>query len=122
MAAAKACAAGLISAVAAATMGVEHAYADSPLKFSPFSSSPAPSAGNAPAPAAGNAVAENAAPSEPSEPPKPRNDNPRTTSSGFDPEALERGAKAVERIKNSKRPNEVFFSLSSIFDQFYVFC
>ncbi|CAN4085555.1 unnamed protein product [Withania somnifera] len=56
----------------------------------------------------------NAAPSvpavvpQPPETPKVRNDNPRTTSAGFDPEALERGAKALRQINSSKSAKQVF--------------
>lgn len=100
MAVAKACAAGLISAIAATTMRVDHAFADSHFNFSPFSSpSPPP-----PPPPAGAAV--NPPPSEPEK--KPRNDNPRTSSSGFDPEALERGVAYLERIEKSKNSKMVF--------------
>lgn len=36
-----------------------------------------------------------------------RNDNPRTSSSGFDPEALERGAKALREISASSNAKKV---------------
>ncbi|XP_002982368.2 ATPase family AAA domain-containing protein 3-B [Selaginella moellendorffii] len=39
---------------------------------------------------------------------KPRNDNPRTTAAGFDPEALERGAKALREINSSPHSKKVF--------------
>ncbi|KAL2921419.1 ATPase family AAA domain-containing protein 3 [Bienertia sinuspersici] len=105
MVAAKVCAAGIMSAIAAATMNIEQAYADSPFKFPPFTSSNAPqqAAANAPPQAAANAPPKD----EPQKPSKPRNDYPRTTSAGFDPDALERGVKALERIENSGRPNEI---------------
>ncbi|XP_057456862.1 uncharacterized protein LOC130747833 [Lotus japonicus] len=38
------------------------------------------------------------APPQPSPPPKPRNDHPRTTAAGFDPEPLEEAVKLLERI------------------------
>lgn len=37
----------------------------------------------------------------PPPPPRVRNDHPRTSSAGFDPEALERGVKALKKITNS---------------------
>lgn len=40
-------------------------------------------------------------------PPRVRNDNPRTTSAGFDPEALERGAKALREINDSSHAKKV---------------
>lgn len=102
---------GLISAIAAsASLSQNHsAYADGPFNFPPFSSSPA---ANVPQPSPalqssspGSSVAANAN-SEPSVP-KPRNDNPRTSSSGFDPEALERGAKALREITSSSHAKKV---------------
>ncbi|XP_042505998.1 ATPase family AAA domain-containing protein 3-like [Macadamia integrifolia] len=94
---ARACVVGIISAVASASLAAEHAYADGPFSFSPFSSSPQPSPPQAPPP------------EEPKDEPKRvRNDNPRTTSAGFDPEALERGAKAVREIEKSPQAKKVF--------------
>ncbi|CAL9091288.1 unnamed protein product [Musa textilis] len=37
-----------------------------------------------------------------------RNDNPRTTAAGFDPEALERGARALREINSSSQAKKVF--------------
>ncbi|CAK9146586.1 unnamed protein product [Ilex paraguariensis] len=42
------------------------------------------------------------------ESPRVRNDNPRTTAAGFDPEALERGAKALREIISSAQAKKVF--------------
>ena len=43
-----------------------------------------------------------------------RNDNPRTTAAGFDPEALERGAKALREINASQYAKKVrWISLST---------
>ncbi|KAI3705840.1 hypothetical protein L1987_76084 [Smallanthus sonchifolius] len=70
--------------------------ASSLFNFPSFSSSPSPS----PSPPQNE-------PPEP-EPPLVRNDNPRTTSAGFDPEALERGAAAVKKIAASKEAKKVF--------------
>lgn len=38
---------------------------------------------------------------------KPRNDQPRTSAAGFDPEALERGAKALREINASNHAKKV---------------
>ncbi|NP_001333796.1 AAA-type ATPase family protein [Solanum lycopersicum] len=98
-------AAGLFAALASAKFGTETVYADGSFNFSPFSTSSstntAPSApANLPKPPQPTAEAP--------EKPKVRNDNPRTTSAGFDPEALERGAKALREINNSKSAKQVF--------------
>jgi len=68
------------------------------------------------------AYADGISPTNPSEnqpspaPPKVRNDHPRTTSAGFDPEALERGVKALKEISTSPHGKKVSalypFSLS----------
>ncbi len=42
---------------------------------------------------------------------KPRNDAPRTSAVGFDPEALERGAKALREINSSTHAKKVRISL-----------
>ncbi|PHT53454.1 hypothetical protein CQW23_07916 [Capsicum baccatum] len=101
---AKTYAAGLFAAaLASAKFGTETVYADGTFNFSPFptSSSSVPSApANVPQPPAAAAAAP--------ERPKVRNDNPRTTSAGFDPEALERGAKALREINSSKSAKQVF--------------
>ncbi|XP_020215237.1 ATPase family AAA domain-containing protein 3 [Cajanus cajan] len=62
-----------------------------------------------------NAYADGIPPSNPSDvlqpsppPPKVRNDHPRTTSAGFDPEALERGVKALKEISTSPHGKKVF--------------
>ncbi|KAG7980720.1 hypothetical protein I3843_05G197800 [Carya illinoinensis] len=76
------------------------AYADGSSKLSPFSSPPSseePQPSNPPA-----------ANSESISSTRVRNDNPRTTSAGFDPEALERGAKALREITNSAHAKKVF--------------
>lgn len=60
------------------------------------------------------------APPQPSPPPKPRNDHPRTTAAGFDPEPLEEAVKLLERIDKAPEGKKVrfnfipFFHLSSI--------
>ncbi|XP_021751890.1 ATPase family AAA domain-containing protein 3-like [Chenopodium quinoa] len=104
MAVAKVCATGIMTAIAAA-VGSNNTYAEPRLNFPPFSSpSPPPSAGNSPnqLPQPGNAPPQAPPSDEPEKPRKPRNDNPRTSSTGFDPEALERGVAALKRIEKSK--------------------
>ena len=106
------CEIGLISALAAsASLSKSNvASADGPpLTFSAFSASPTPQQqGSTTPPAPGSGEESDA-------PPRIRNDNPRTTSAGFDPEALERGAKTVKGINNSAHAKKVrilcFFSL-----------
>ncbi|KAA0042413.1 hypothetical protein IC582_025404 [Cucumis melo] len=97
---------GLISAIAASTsLSQNHsAHADGPFNFPPFSSSPA---ANVPLPSPAPQSSSPASSPEPSAP-KPRNDNPRTSSSGFDPEALERGAKALREITSSSHAKKAF--------------
>ncbi|KAF5805412.1 putative ATPase family AAA domain-containing protein [Helianthus annuus] len=70
--------------------------------FPPFSSS----SSSSPSPSA--AADPKASPPMQNESERVRNDNPRTTSAGFDPEALERGAEAVKKIAASKEPKKVF--------------
>lgn len=109
---AKSYAIGLISALAAsASLSQSNtAFADGPLNFSPFSfpssNSPQSSSGqsqSSTAPQASTAGAESA-------PPKVRNDNPRTSSAGFDPEPLERGAKMLKEISSSPNAKKVWNS------------
>ncbi|XP_011038115.1 PREDICTED: ATPase family AAA domain-containing protein 3-like [Populus euphratica] len=110
---------GLISAVAASFSFSQSnlvSFADGPFNFSPFSSSnPSPS------PPQTSSLSGQSQPSAlppstvagsgESGPRAPRNDNPRTTSSGFDPEALERGAKALKEIASSSHAKKVFESI-----------
>ncbi|MFQ6627532.1 hypothetical protein Gotur_005496 [Gossypium turneri] len=120
---AKTCAMGLISALAAASASSSLlsqtnqnvAFADGPFNFPLFSSSsPSPSPSGSPQSSTGQL------PSQPSASPasttdkegsgnvKARNDNPRTSSAGFDPEALERGAKALREISSSSNAKKAF--------------
>ncbi|CAI9087040.1 OLC1v1021004C1 [Oldenlandia corymbosa var. corymbosa] len=122
-------AAGLAATIAAATAStfrVETAFCDAnvgggsgagglPFKFSPFSPSTNPN--NSTPTAAANAGFANNSPANhpanatpPAEPAKnkPRNDNPRTTAAGFDPEPLERGLETLEIINRSKDPSKTF--------------
>ncbi|KAI0495256.1 hypothetical protein KFK09_025406 [Dendrobium nobile] len=97
----------LSSAVASAAVAVDWAYADNTFHFPAFSSPSTPPLQDSSA----GAAATGAGP--PQQPPSPeetrvRNDNPRTTASGFDPEALERGAKALREINNSSHAKKVF--------------
>lgn len=101
-------AAGLLSALASAHLGGEQGYCDGlPLKFSPFSTSSASPAPSTADPGSAAATKQSQLPAAAAEPPKVRNNNPRTTSAGFDPEALERGAKALREINNSAHAKKV---------------
>ncbi|XP_060675618.1 uncharacterized protein LOC107414892 [Ziziphus jujuba] len=104
---------GLITAMAASASlsQTKYAHADGPFNFSPFSSPPS----NAPQSASASSSSSQPVPSNSSQsagnvvpPPRVRNDNPRTSSTGFDPEALERGAKALREITNSSNAKKVF--------------
>lgn len=111
----KAYAIGLISsALAAASASAcsqsNTAFADGPLNFSPFSFGTPSQSGqsqpsNLPQPSAAAAGDESA--SAPAAA-KARNDNPRTTSAGFDPEPLERGAKLLREISASPNAKKAF--------------
>ncbi|KAL3837963.1 hypothetical protein ACJIZ3_022554 [Penstemon smallii] len=102
---AKNCASGILAVIAYATFNVDHAYADGPFKFSPFSTSPpATSTTQQAAPEPAKPAAQPAA----QEPVKARNDNPRTTSAGFDPDALERGVEALNKIAKAPKPKQIF--------------
>ncbi|XP_057970717.1 uncharacterized protein LOC131159663 isoform X1 [Malania oleifera] len=103
---ARTCAAGLISALASASLGIDCAYADGSFSFSPFHSS---SSSSPAAPQGSPGIPQHESSSSKEEaPPRVRNDNPRTTSAGFDPEALERGAKALREISSSAHAKKVF--------------
>ncbi|KAJ6950776.1 ATPase family AAA domain-containing protein 3 [Populus alba x Populus x berolinensis] len=112
---------GLISAVAASFSVSQSnlvSFADGPFNFSPFSSSnPSPSPPQTSS-LSGQSLPSALPPSTvagsgESGPRAPRNDNPRTTSSGFDPEALERGAKALKEIASSSHAKKVFESIKT---------
>lgn len=100
---------GLISALAAATSS-SSAFSDDSSSYSPFSfltnqsgkAHPPPNAPSSQPSMAGDK------PPPPPPPPKVRNDNPRTSSAGFDPEALERGAEALRKISKSPNSKEVW--------------
>lgn len=80
------------AAAAAASTLQNPAYADSPFRFNPFSSSSSSIPPGSQAEQSSNAKEE-------SEEPK---------GAGFDPEALERGAKALREINNSPNAKQVF--------------
>ncbi|KAI9156584.1 hypothetical protein LWI28_009033 [Acer negundo] len=106
---AKSYAISLISALAASTSLSQSqsntAFADGSLSFSPFSSSSSSSSSSSPGQ---SSQPSTAAADEPAPPSKVRNDNPRTSSAGFDPEALERGAKALREISVSSNAKKAF--------------
>ncbi|RZC74017.1 hypothetical protein C5167_049498 [Papaver somniferum] len=102
---AKACALGIVSALASATLGVEYAYADGPFNFGPFSSS---SSSPSPHPPPEAAPSSDTPKEEESSSSKVRNDNPRTTSAGFDPEPLLKGAAALREISTSLNAKKAF--------------
>lgn len=109
---------GIVSAIAAATLAGDYAYADGPFSFPPFSSSsPSP---NVPQPSSQAPSPVESSPTK-DEPPRVRNDNPRTTSAGFDPEALERGAKALREITTSSQAKKVRNLEIIGMSDFYVF-
>ena len=96
---AKAYGAGLLSAAA----GLSHnAYADGSLTFPSFSTLPPSSSSSE---------------TKLLPPPKVRNDHPRTTSAGFDPDALERGVKALKEITTSPHGKKVNL-FNSLFHDF----
>ncbi|KAL6291817.1 hypothetical protein ACE6H2_009327 [Prunus campanulata] len=114
---AKTYALGLITAVAASASLSKNncAYADGPFSFSPFStpssnaSQPSSSSSKQSAPSnpPSSSSTGDAAEPPPPPPPKVRNDHPRTTSPGFDPEPLERGVQALEKISQSSSAKQV---------------
>ncbi|EOA30089.1 hypothetical protein CARUB_v10013196mg [Capsella rubella] len=109
------CAIGLISALAASASLAQSkvASADGPFNFSGFSTSSNPQQQQQTSPPASQTQRLPSTPAgkESSAPPRARNDNPRTSSGGFDPEALERGAKALKEINNSSYAKKVFESI-----------
>ncbi|KAK8701804.1 hypothetical protein V6N13_020182 [Hibiscus sabdariffa] len=116
---AKTYAMGLISALTAASASSSLlsqtnqnvAFADGPFNIPLFSS---PSSSGSPQSSSGQLQSQpSASPAvtadkEVSGSVKARNDNPRTSSAGFDPEALERGAKALREISSSANAKKAF--------------
>lgn len=86
--------AALAAAAAAASTSTysNRAYADGPFRFSPFSSSSTPSPTLQPDPSNPESI-------------KPEPEEPK---GGFDPESLERGAKALREINSSPHAKQVF--------------
>lgn len=82
----------MAAAVAFFSKASSGAYADGPFRFSPFSSSP---------PQTSQSSVEKSED-------KSEADEPRVSSSGFDPESLERGAKALREINSSPNAKQVF--------------
>lgn len=91
------------AAAASVALSTEHAYGDSPFK-SLFYTPP-----SLPSEISPEANSPDTAPPKPAEKeePRPRNDNPRTTAAGFDPEALERGVIALKEINKSPNVKKV---------------
>ena len=81
----------MAAAVAFFSKASSGAYADGPFRFSPFSSSP---------PQTSQSSVEKSED-------KSEADEPRVSSSGFDPESLERGAKALREINGSPNAKQV---------------
>ncbi|KAK4416582.1 ATPase family AAA domain-containing protein 3 [Sesamum alatum] len=95
MAAARISSLAAAAAIAASYSATSNrAYADSPFRFSPFSSAPSSSAPPEPPPA--DASGSDARPAV------------EVSKGGFDPESLERGAKALREINNSPHAKQVF--------------
>ncbi|XP_010558645.1 PREDICTED: ATPase family AAA domain-containing protein 3-B-like [Tarenaya hassleriana] len=103
------CAIGIISAIAASASLAQSkvAAADGPFNFISGSSSASPST-QQPSPPPQSQQASSSSGGESPAAPRVRNDHPRTTSAGFDPEALERGANALKEINSSSQAKKVF--------------
>ncbi|GMH24576.1 hypothetical protein Nepgr_026419 [Nepenthes gracilis] len=93
-----------MAAAAAWSMHSDQAFADAPFRFSPFSSSrsqPTTEDSSAPVNSPHNVISTSAEKSSSGEESGGR-------SSGFDPESLERGAKALREINSSPHAKQVF--------------
>ncbi|KAF9615801.1 hypothetical protein IFM89_026472 [Coptis chinensis] len=95
-------------ASSAAKLTPERAYADGPFNLGPLfktssssSSSPTPQPSQQP-------QTETEGEKEESNKPRVRNDYPRTSASGFDPSALERGVKLIEKLEKNPNNKQVF--------------
>lgn len=88
------CVAVTAAAVASISTSSDRAYAESYFRFPFFSSSPS-----------GSPSSTDPASDSKSESPPPED----SKKSGFDPESLERGAKALREINNSTHAKKVFF-------------
>ncbi|XP_010437332.1 PREDICTED: ATPase family AAA domain-containing protein 3C-like [Camelina sativa] len=98
MAASRLCSAAAIAAAfTSMSLSQNRAYADSRFRFPFYSSSPSPPPSDSPA----NQSSSDSSKSNKAEPDEPKG-------SGFDPEALERAAKALRDINSSPHSNQVF--------------
>ncbi|XP_068634107.1 uncharacterized protein [Aristolochia californica] len=99
---------GLVSAMASAALAADRAYADSPFKFFPFSTSPSvstspdPGQPSQPSPQAPQTGAKQERQSGNDTP------DPQTPAAGFDTESLERGLRAVKDINARPNANKLY--------------
>ncbi|XP_043710979.1 ATPase family AAA domain-containing protein 3-like isoform X2 [Telopea speciosissima] len=94
MAASRISSCAAMAAAVASLSYTDRVYADGPFRLFSFSSPPSTSQADQTNP--------------PKVEPKPEAEEPQRGSSGFDPESLERGAKALREINNSKYAKQVF--------------
>lgn len=85
----------LAAAAASLSTVSNRAYADGPFRFYPFSSSSSSSA-------------------QGEQTSNPKSEGEESKGSGFDPESLERGAKALREINSSPHSKQVLFCISSL--------
>lgn len=96
-----------VSGVVASTIfTTEHVNADGSFSFNPFRSSPRPPSPEVIPPDGDDTESGDFQEKEDTEK-RVRNNNPRTTAAGFDPRALEKGAKALREINNSSNVKKV---------------
>ncbi|KAJ7540442.1 hypothetical protein O6H91_10G015100 [Diphasiastrum complanatum] len=100
------CNAGVAAAAASFLFSRSPAFAEKTIDTSFLF--PSLSSHSAPATAAATSATPAPPPPPQREESRPRNDAPRTTAAGFDPEALERGAKALREINSSMYAKKVF--------------
>lgn len=91
----------MAAAVASLSTLSDRAYADSPFRFFPFSSSSSQGDHNSNSKSEAKAEAE------------------ESKGSGFDPESLERGAKALREINSSPHAKQVLFWIPSLSVQLF---
>lgn len=89
----------LAAAAASLSTVSNRAYADGPFRFYPFSSSSSSSSSSS---AQGEQTSN------------PKSEGEESKGSGFDPESLERGAKALREINSSPHSKQVLFCISSL--------
>lgn len=92
--------------VASTAFTMEHVNADGSFSINPFRSSPRSPSPEV-IPPGGDAKESGDSQENEKTEKRVRNDNPRTTAAGFDPSALERGAKALREINNSSNVKKV---------------